>query len=194
MREAAVGLYETFADTDNPNWQRLNKAVLDSLTNELTVDAFTLAFDVIVGAAALTNPVTAVAYGVYQVVRALANLAGFDNKAQAIVKSHVFYAIANGSSKLLNDVIQFTGSNYFEYEEESEEIYTKYAVLLCQARILGLETVKDFLVNGTFLDWLINIFGWSINDGTKQIYDNAINLVKNTAVYFDWSLPKKIEE
>ena len=195
VRDVAVQLYETFANTDNPDWQRLNTAVLDSLTHELTADAFVLGFDVIVGAAALTNPATAVAYAIYQFVKALADLAGFDDRAQAIVQSHIFYAIADGSSTLLNDVINFTGSNYFEYEQESESIYIKYAVQLLQARIIGINNMKNYLLSGRFVAWFDKTFGWHIdNNDVKTRYNNAINLVYDIANYFGWTLSDQMPE
>ncbi len=119
------------------------------------------------------------------------------------MKAHIYYAVANGSSNLLGQFIKYAGDNdeYIEFPVDRKEDYYKYAVQIAQGRILGLETILDYIVDGSLAGmWDRGSHFWDLFSGNdaakKEAYRNsfqqAIDLVKKLAVILRLNLPQKI--
>lgn len=198
VRDAALGMYETFKKSDSPNWKKLNEEVAKTLGTTIALDAFELVFDALVIVPSPIQPVMQIIAVVRAITKALCKFGGFEDRAEVIVNAHVHYAIANTSSRILGTFVNYAGddSEYFEYTSDKETDFYKYAVQLAQGRIAGLSGIMDYIIDGSLAGfWDRGSHFWDLfgNDAAKReqqqrLFEQAIEVIRRAAVVLKLNL------
>ena len=137
------------------------------------------------------------------IIEAGAKFLGFEGKAELIVKSHIYYAIADGCSNLIGRIINYAGDNldYYELLPENLKNFENYAVQLAQGRIVGMDNILGYILDGS-LAGLIDRGSslWDIFNGQDQAkkdeykrdFKQKINLVYSFADILELALSGKL--
>ena len=148
VREAAQKITEVFNEAGDPDWDAFDAKVRAASGEKILVGTLKTLLDVGTDAAGLAFPVIGLGKTVYNVVFALLEVLGVNERNDTIIAARVYHSITDGSRVKLANAVTFT-NGYFESSDESKEDLIKYAIQLVQGRVVGLGSVMKYITGGS---------------------------------------------
>ena len=144
LRDGAEDIAGMFSAGGDPVWEEFDSRVRKAAAGEIAAGAFKMVLDVGMGLLSIEFPILSLTN---TVVSAAGSIVGLNARAKTIIESEAYYRITEGSVRSLRPMLSFRG-NVFEFKSEHNEAVIKYAVQVCQSRIVGLKRVLDYLLDG----------------------------------------------
>ena len=104
---------------------------------------------------------------------------GANDGYDTIAEAQIYYAITDASRNIFAGTVDLV-NGYLESKIEGN-IANKYAVQLAQSRIVGVDLVKEYLLNGKLASWIIGLIVNKSQDYIRQEYEEAISNVYDIA-------------
>ena len=119
---------------------------------------------------------------VYNAANVALSLAGTAQLAKGMVEAEIYYSLADGSRTLFSNGINMV-AGYFESTKEITDTGEagKYAVQLAQARIVGLNSVKNLALGAKAVGWIARQLTGRSDEAIRTEYNTAISNVYNIA-------------
>lgn len=169
-RNAANDLFRIF-QSGTPNWNEFEKQIADARMKQVQASTFKLGVDLIMLGVSSAFPVVGLVKGVLDYLKS----EFLDGYTDALFAAQVYYGLVAGSSQVLNDLTTFLASPYFEFEATNLSDVKNYIRTLAQARIIGLNDVANYIINGNTFKKIWNLFGGY--EDVKEEYRQAIGKV-----------------
>ncbi|MBR0078990.1 MAG: VWA domain-containing protein [Synergistaceae bacterium] len=169
-RNAANDLFRIF-QSGTPNWNEFEKQIADARMKQVQASTFKLGVDLIMLGVSSACPVVGLVKGVLDYLKS----EFLDGYTDALFAAQVYYGLVAGSSQVLNGLTTFLSSPYFEFEAANLSDVKNYIRTLAQSRIIGLNDVANYIVNGNTFKKIWNLFGGY--EDVKEEYRQAIGKV-----------------
>lgn len=176
VRDGAGEIAGMFDSKGEPDWDEFTNKVTAAQLREVNAGVFNSITDI----AGMFFPVIAQLKFVYNAANGAASLVGTAQLAKGMVEAEIYYSIADGSRSLFNNGIKMV-AGYFESIKEANDSGEagKYAVQLAQARIIGLNSVKNLALGAKAVGWIARHITGRSDDAIRNEYNTAINNVYN---------------
>lgn len=178
VRDGAAEISGMFNLTGEPDWDEFNARVTAAQKREINEAVFKSIIDV----TGVFFPVVTQIKFVYDVAVMAIDVTGVTALAKGMVEAEIYYSIADGSITLFNKGTKMV-AGYFESIKENTDSGEagKYAVQLAQARIIGLNSVKNLALGAKLIGWIANKIIGRSDESIRNEYNTAINNVYNIA-------------
>ena len=181
VQDAAKTVTEMFDDSGNPAWKdweefeaKLKEAYINSGSIQMT--AFKSIVNWGISAVEKTFPVLMIPDVLYKIFM---SHGGVTEGYNMLVDTQVYYAITWASAVLFEETVDVV-NGWIEPKTESD-LASKYVLQLAQSRIVGIDRVKEYLLNGKFMSWLINLVVNKTEEEIEAEYNGAIKKIYDIA-------------
>ena len=187
VRDAAAEVAGMFNDTGDPDWDEFQNRLNAAQGRAVGLSVFKSIINFGITQAGKAYPIISLAKLLYDISL---SFLGINDSSKARINVQSYFSIAYESRNLFYSAVNFAGS-YWESKSEGDGA-SKYAVQLAQSRIVGVNTMKDYLLNGKLTSGLMELLHGKSSAEVKEEYEGAIQKIYDIAKKCKLKLSEKL--
>ncbi|MBQ4402662.1 MAG: hypothetical protein II832_10900, partial [Synergistaceae bacterium] len=158
VRKGAEEIAAMFNEKDNKvDWDEFDKRVKDAVDKTLPMSAFRIILHGAKAVATVQQPWLKYVWAVVDSGKALFEILDLTKRPKAIVEAQTYYAVLKSSRELMANSFTRKG-DWYEYKENGEQA-GKYFVQMAQARIVGMNSVMEYLLSFKLEEEIVKFIG-----------------------------------